>query len=294
MARTLGVDTNHWEGKVNSDLMALRGVRFNIAKFSDFVKWTNNGFLDTQFAATYRGHKANGILIGGYHWLQPSSDHEAQARYYLDNAKGYALDIPPVVDFEDEAGRGSSNYLWKAQEWLKIVEQETGRTPILYTASGFIRDFPKEKLGWMVKYPLWLAQYTFAQLPPTVPYPWSNWTFWQYTDKGDGRYYGCESLTIDMDYYNGSYDDLLAYCGTVTPPVQETLFIGEVTASILNVRTSPDTGAVVKRQLKRGDLVKVKQIHGDEVWYKLDDGLFVAGRYDGETYIQERGTVANN
>src|SRR3990172_126632 len=42
---------------------------------------------------------------------------------------------------------------------------------------------------------------------PLVPRPWSTtdhggWTFWQFTDHGDGYKYGVESKEIDLNYFN--------------------------------------------------------------------------------------------
>lgn len=200
-----GVDTNHWEGAVDSQVMASRGIKFNLAKLTDFGSATKKGFVDSQFDNTYQGHREHGIKIGGWHWLQPGVDPTVQARWYLDNWFKYKMNLPPCLDFEDANFSTPTDYLWRAQVWLDLVEKATGQVPIVYTANWFMNKFDKSKVGWLVKYPLWLAQYTVLQRPPSVPYPWTDWLIWQYTDQGDGRYYGCEGRAIDMDYAKDSF-----------------------------------------------------------------------------------------
>lgn len=213
MTHTLGCDTNHWEGRVDSVAMKASGIKFNIPKMTDFVANTTTGFQDSEFQNTYQGHKEQSLPIGGYHWLQPGVDPTVQARYYLNWYFSYDLDIQPVLDFEDPKFTSPTDYLWRAQVWLNVVEKETGKIPIIYTGSGFMGNFKSEKVGWMVRYPLWLAQYTLLQAPPRVPYPWDNWTLWQFTASGDGRKYGITGKAIDLDYFNGSLDDLYQFLG---------------------------------------------------------------------------------
>src|SRR3989304_316015 len=60
---------------------------------------------------------------------------------------------------------------------------------------------PAASLNYFKQYPLWIANYGVTK--PLVPKPWTEWTFWQFTDKGDGSIYGVESKNIDLNYFNG-------------------------------------------------------------------------------------------
>ena len=56
---------------------------------------------------------------------------------------------------------------------------------------------------------------------PRIPAPWTAWTFWQYTDKGNGLQYGAESLNIDLNYFNGdeeAFNERFKIDTTPTPP----------------------------------------------------------------------------
>ena len=207
---TQGVDKSHWSGKTDFHLMKSRGVKFNIAKMSDFYYNTKQPFIDSRWNETYTACREVGILIGGYHWLQPGVDPTVQAKWYLDQYFKTPTDIPPVVDFEDGKYSTVEDYLWRLRTWLEKVELETGRVPIIYTGNGFMAPFiASGQVAWMARYPLWLAHYTTT---PVTPYPWDKWTFWQYSESGDGVFYGTESLHLDMDYFNGTESELRLFC----------------------------------------------------------------------------------
>ena len=207
---TQGVDTSHWSGKTDFKVMKSRGVKFNIAKMTDFYYNTKVPFVDSRWGETYKACKEVGILIGGYHWLQPGVDPTVQAQWYLDQYFKTPTDLPPVVDFEDNKYTTVKDYLWRLRTWLEKVELATGRVPIIYTGSGFMAPFiASDQVGWMARYPLWLAHYTKT---PTVPRPWDKFTFWQYSESGDGIFYGTESLHLDMDYFNGTEAELRLFC----------------------------------------------------------------------------------
>jgi hypothetical protein len=75
--------------------------------------------------------------------------------------------------------------------------------------------------GW-AKYPFWLAWYANESVIK-VPKPWTKWTFWQYSGNGNGPQYGSQGLSLDMDYFNGTLDDLKKFAGISTPvPVPPT------------------------------------------------------------------------
>lgn len=45
---------------------------------------------------------------------------------------------------------------------------------------------------------------------PLIPPIWQDWTYWQFTDDGDGTLFGVESREIDLNYFNGSEAEFLA------------------------------------------------------------------------------------
>jgi len=78
----------------------------------------------------------------------------------------------------------------------------------------------------LLSHDLWIAHYKVDTLGPEVGYqyftkaglPKGGFRFWQYTDRGDGIAWGCQSKQIDLDYWNGTLTELYDYAGQLTPP----------------------------------------------------------------------------
>lgn len=293
---TLGVDVSHWTGTNDWVRMKTNGVMFGIFKATDFIKATTIGFVDSKAIENWNGTKNAGVINGGYHWLQPRVDPTLQARFYLDKFYSkYPTDLPPILDFEDNDMISTSDYLWRAQIWLDIVEKETGRIPIVYSSPGFMARFDKTKTGFLSKYPLWVAHY-IQRTYPTTPAPWANWTMWQYSDRGHYPYYlygdsgayglnwGAGSSRLDMNWFNGTYEDLLAFCklGNIPvppPPVEpdKPLFNAQCNVQSLYVRTGPSTSYPAKGSLVYGQIVTVFEEKNG--WYRHGEDKWSYGAY---------------
>jgi GH25 family lysozyme M1 (1,4-beta-N-acetylmuramidase) len=58
-------------------------------------------------------------------------------------------------------------------------------------------------------FPLWIAHYKVSS--PTIPPPWGEYVFWQFTDETDGLKFGVESRELDTNIFDGSLDDYKRY-----------------------------------------------------------------------------------
>lgn len=214
MTRAFGIDTSHWDGKVDWAKAKSAGASFGIFKLTDFYKNVQTGFVDSQAANSWKGTKENGIVSGAWCWLQPKHDPKVQANYYLDAWYKYPTNMPPILDFEDRNVVSWNDMLWRACTWLEYVEEQTKKTPIVYTSLGYVNEFDKQKRSILARYPLWLAQYPYvftANSKPTVPYPWNDWVMWQYSDKAVGAVYGGQSSTMDVNVFNGDENAMKGY-----------------------------------------------------------------------------------
>jgi murein DD-endopeptidase MepM/ murein hydrolase activator NlpD len=63
------------------------------------------------------------------------------------------------------------------------------------------------------------------------------------------------------------------------------LFNAKVTATVLNVRSGPDTTYPVVRQLNLGDALTVYDLGGPTVWVQIGPGEFCAFRYNSIGYL---------
>ena len=140
-------------------------------------------------------------------------DSLQQAKVFLNAIKGMPMDLPPVVDIEEDViVYGWKNYQSAIKLFLDTVEGETGRKPMIYTSAYYwsFTNYP----AWSGNYPLWVANYGVTK--PAVPKSWKTWTFWQYSEAG--KITGIPYDGVDLDYFNGTYEDLLKFCNITAPP----------------------------------------------------------------------------
>lgn len=88
-------------------------------------------------------------------------------------------------------------------EWLEIVTKETGRKPVIYSYKNFFAEYLNND-SWATY--LWLASYQANQ--PGLPNGYTKFDFWQNSQFGkiSGELTGGD---LDMDYFNGTIDQLL-------------------------------------------------------------------------------------
>lgn len=204
-----GTDISTWQdspdipGEVNFIKMSDAGAYYVFFKVSQGL------FNDQVFRDSWVD--AKGILPrGGYHWLSWNKTGLEQAKYFCDQIANDPPEVGCVVDFEDRIGvpQNANAHLWN---WCEYVESQTKKVPIIYTSPYYWMEFGSKDLAWK-RYALWIANYYVVK--PMIPAPWTNWTFWQYSPKGDGVKYGAESLQIDLDWFNGTAEDFKAFCGS--------------------------------------------------------------------------------
>jgi lysozyme len=210
-----GIDVSRRQGFIDWSAVAAAGIQFVFIKATE-----GQSVVDPRFRDNWAGAKSAGILRGAYHFFRPAIPPRAQADNFLTLLQDVdTADLAPVVDLELRKLGG--NDAWDAiplsqrsglaVEWLTAVEQALGRRPMVYLSPSFAL----EKLGGATAlgaYPLWIAHYT-ANPQPRVPPAWSDWTFWQYTERGTVS--GIAGA-VDRNRFNGSANDLIAL-STSTP-----------------------------------------------------------------------------
>ena len=298
--RVLGTDTSHWSDSINFDTMYNAGAKFWITKATDADKvipfqYEDSKFMEFSTAAFQHGK----LLTGCYHWMQASIDPIVAADYYLERYNRFFFDFPPILDFEEtytiQTGK-FSDFSWRAQVWLDHVKKKTLKTPIIYTAKWYMDYFKSEYVSWMAEYPLWVADYTWyssnvLKNPYYMPKTWSKQTMWQFSaDKNNrGHEFGIKSDDICLDWYEGSYDNLLSFLGVTTPeptptpptepepPAAGVILPKLKVISEVRIRTEPSTSTLSNyiRMRKVGEIVKVEEIKinsNTNIWVRDFEG----------------------
>ena len=187
----LGLDISsfqHANGPINWRLLARHGMRFVAIKVSEGTYYAN-----PFYRADARAAAAAGLYVMPYVFANPrSSGGAAQARfgvaaarYWRDRAK-----LPLVVDLENDPYAGTDHTgdcyglgAWRMIDWIGSFISEattlTGKRPIIYTTAAWWRECT-DRTGRFWRDPIWVAAYDTRV--PGVPWPWTRWTFWQYTN----------------------------------------------------------------------------------------------------------------
>ena len=228
-----GVDVSAWQGQVDWWAVRQTGRLFAFAKATE-----GQTFVDRTFAANRTGMALSGMALRGfYHFARPDRNSAAaEAAHFLRTVGPLGPGEVPVLDLEVAAGPGIGDW---AAEWLALVAQGTGRTPILYSYQSYLYSVPTARL---TGYPLWIAAWgnNDGSIPASPPKTdrWSRWTWWQYTSNAtvpgvDGR--------VDDSVFAGSAAELAAYGGLpVTPPPPDPLgdllrgLLGDALGGLLN------------------------------------------------------------
>lgn len=174
-----GIDVSHHQGVIDWRRVAADEVVFVMGKATE-----GTTFRDHRWATNRAGARANRIPVGAYHFARPNgsvADALVEARHHLRHATPAAGDIVPALDLEATLLSAKDTTRW-ALAWLNAVEEAIGATPIVYTGSGWAATHlhPDPALK---RYPLWVAHYT-TKPAPRLPKPWTEWMWWQHTDKG--------------------------------------------------------------------------------------------------------------
>jgi GH25 family lysozyme M1 (1,4-beta-N-acetylmuramidase) len=277
MDRVPGIDVSRWQGEIRWDRVAVAGYRFAVVRAT-----VGNYYTDPWFYLNWQGARDAGMLVSTYHVVAPERPADSQIDRLFDILDGRSSDLPLVLDVELSREVGPEGVTACVRACADLVEQEDGRKPIIYTARWFWDHNVLDSPDWS-SYDLWVANYGVDS--PTLPSGWDQWMFWQYSDHGQVP--GIDAAT-DLNWFNGSYDDLLAYV-CVEPGENEIPLAGlqaRVTAEKLNVRSGPGMNYGDVGDLNEGDVVNVVSLGGQDIWIQFEPGKWAPFRSQGERYME--------
>jgi GH25 family lysozyme M1 (1,4-beta-N-acetylmuramidase) len=200
-ATVQGADVSEFQGNINWGAFHASGRAFAVIRAADGA-----GYLDPTFHQNWSGAKAAGVLRGVYQFFRASEDGTAQANVVLQQLGGDIGELPPVADVEVTDGVGPGTLNTHLAQWIARIQGATGKTPIIYTSPGLWPSLSGS--SQFAGDTLWVADW--GPSCPALPSPWSNFKFWQYADNGS---IPGISGAVDLDVFNGTMSDLLAYAG---------------------------------------------------------------------------------
>jgi lysozyme len=188
-----GPDVSKVQGDVN--WVAVRGAGYDIC----FPKVADGDIVDTTFSpGRITNINAAGLSYSPYYFgrvANPANgERDARAEcamaVYFATKQGWGKpgDLPLVLDFENDSlmGQPAAKAAAHLILFLKAYKGLMGHYAWLYsnpsTLGVIVPAMSDADKQWLVSnHPLWIAH--IGAPKPTVT-PWSDWTFWQYTDAG--------------------------------------------------------------------------------------------------------------
>lgn len=184
-----GIDVSDWQAQIDWSRVARARPAGELLSFA-YIKATEGRTWRTKHIDRAREANGVGLATGLYHFLRETPVQD-QARNFCDTYRamttGIADPLAPVCDVE----AGHSEIAAVALAWCRIVRDELGVDPVVYTYTNFqgvLAGAPE--LGSL---PLWLADVR-GRAMPEVRKPWREWTVWQWTF--DGR---VDGIVGDVD-----------------------------------------------------------------------------------------------
>jgi len=194
---TAGIDVSYYQDTIDWRRVRGAGIQFAFIRLADGA-----ALRDPRFAVNWAEARRAGVARGAYLFFRPDQSVAAQADLVIAAMRGDRGELPPVIDVEVDGGLPAPIIAARARSWVDRVRDALGVEPVVYTGGDLWRNGGADLLA---SQPLWIAHYT--QGCPTLPVPWTRWTFWQHTDRGavpgiDGA--------VDLDQFAGTLGELLA------------------------------------------------------------------------------------
>lgn len=240
--RILGSDISRWQHAGNAPINFVKmydaGVRFL------FIKGTDSNVLGAAAAKywssiDFPAAREAGLLTGIYHASLIPRGISADAAFaagqqqadlpidHLNSLGGLVPGVLPIVldveSFSRPSGTSAAVVTNFSLGFTARVKERTGKTPIIYSNLNFVRSYLVSPA--LTSNYLWVANYSQTSNPASTPSGgcsrtvWSssacdlNWTFWQYTDRGNGPAYGIPRGGLDLNVFAFSSNELLAMAG---------------------------------------------------------------------------------
>ena len=259
LSRAHGIDISEWEGYYRRVDNPPRPVDFAIAR-------TGYGMVkDSKFDAMTPA-VLEAPVTGVFHYWSSAAPWKQQADLFMELARGRFDIIAP--DFE-KAYNGQSlvNQVLPALEYLT---KYSGKKVILYTNPDMWASWFYPIQNDLLKYELWVAHYWFRPNPEGTPNYFTipgaanmrrYWRIWQYDCQGQGgrgQEYGVGAKGLDLNVYNGSPADMVAWAKGTTPPAPQPkpdwpAYV--VTPLLINVRKEASASSTWLGFMTRGTVV---------------------------------------
>ncbi|WP_455529642.1 GH25 family lysozyme [Ruminococcus sp.] len=192
-----GVDVSNYQGDIDWNELEAQNVSFAFIKATE-----GSGHTDESVRRNLDRAASTNIKVSAYHFFSFDSAGETQADNFISAVDRSEIDMPPVIDIEYYADKRRNKPSREETEnilspLLKRLEEYYGVKPMIYTTLPVYYRYIR---GSFADYPLWIR---CVNCEPDL----IDWKFWQYSDKGTLTGYIGDEEHIDLNVYNGSFED---------------------------------------------------------------------------------------
>lgn len=200
-----GIDVSKHNGDIDYQQVRDDDYQFVFIKASEGMT-----YKDDAFERNYQGARKAGLKVGAYHFFRKNRTGQEQAENLLAVVKGKELDLPLVIDLEDDWGNGATvNRKMAIERVMDMIEILTGKgyQVMIYTNLDGYNKYYKDMLG---DHDLWLCSFTRPDLLTSLPHCIQQFSH-------EGKVKGAKGK-VDLNVYRGSRSDWEQYLASVKKP----------------------------------------------------------------------------
>ena len=200
-----GIDVSKHNGDIDFEQVSDDDYQFVFIKASE-----GKTYKDDAFERNYEQAREAGLKVGAYHFFRKNRTAREQADNLLAAIRGKHLDLPLVIDLEDDWGNGATvsrqTAIDRVMEMIDILAGKGYRVMIYTNLDGYEKYY-KDLLG---DHDLWLCSFTSPDLRPHLPH-----VIQQFSHEGTGS--GIDG-NVDLNVWRGSEKEWQRYLDSIDQP----------------------------------------------------------------------------
>lgn len=188
-----GLDISHYQNDIDwTRVAATKNYSFVFIKATE-----GHDFIDDKFATNWQQARANGFLVGAYHFFSTRSSGKDQAKYFIATVPQADSALPPVIDIEIDTNKNPDLIRRELTDLITELTNYYHRSPILYLTYDTYNAYIK---GYFTNNHLWVRD--VLQSPQLTDRPW---LFWQFHHRG---HVSGINTYVDINAFRGTFSEL--------------------------------------------------------------------------------------
>ena len=200
-----GIDVSKHNGEIDFKRVRDDDYQFVFIKASE-----GKTYQDDAFDRNYNAARKAGLKVGAYHFFRKNRTGREQAENLLSTVKGKTLDLPLVIDLEDDWGNGATisrkTAIERVLDMISILKDK-GYQVMIYTNFDGYEKYYKDML---MDCDLWLCSFTSPDLLPHLSHCIQQFSHEGSVDGVKGK--------VDLNVFRGSKREWSDYLNNVKQP----------------------------------------------------------------------------